>query len=69
MDMLVFAAWKSLSCEAWDPFGAESAARELMGVGSKGEKIRMESLRLEKNSKIIESNIWPNNIMSIKPQH
>lgn len=67
MGMLVFAAWKSLSCEARDPFEAESAARELMGVGSRGEKIRMESLRLGKNSKIIKSNIWPNDVMSIKP--
>lgn len=39
MGMLVFAAWKSLSCEARDPFEAESAARELMGVGSRGRKL------------------------------
>lgn len=65
--MLVFAAWESLSCEAKDPFKAESAAHELTGMGSREEKIRIESLRLEKSSKVMESNIWPNNIVSTKP--
>lgn len=69
MGMLVFAAWESHSCEARDAFEAESAACELTGVGSREEKIRIESLRLEKNSKVIESNIWPTNIKSAKPQH
>lgn len=53
MGMLVFAAWKSLSSEGWDPFEAESAACELMDVGSKEEKIRMESLGWKRTPRLL----------------